>query len=111
MRKTVMCNRVPLERYHGVIYMRTTTVEDQNVFFNRNKGTMKEWQQMLQNVEQLRKRNEEVWSHHRNFVPVEVLPNDKFRKRLQLACGVLAKLLDFKLDPRWEALINEKFPS
>ncbi|XGW17947.1 hypothetical protein V3C99_002502 [Haemonchus contortus] len=97
VQKAGMCNRVPLDRYYGVIYMRTTTVEEQKLLYNRHIWTKKEWEKVWKDMEQIRRRNEEVWSQHTNFLLVDVSPKDKFRKKLQMACVNIAQLLDFEL--------------
>ncbi|VDO31709.1 unnamed protein product [Haemonchus placei] len=97
VQKASMCNRVPLDRYYGVIYMRTTTVEEQKLLYNRHIWTKEEWEKVWKDMEQIRRRNEEVWSQHTNFLLVDVSSKDKFRKKLQMACVNIAQLLDFEL--------------
>ncbi|KAK6053409.1 hypothetical protein COOONC_09086 [Cooperia oncophora] len=82
-----------------VIYMRPIAVEE-DMFIFGSRRTKEDFKETWKTVEELRKRNEEVWSRHPNFVALEMQPNDNFRKRVRSACAILAQMLDEQLENR-----------
>ncbi|VDL74279.1 unnamed protein product [Nippostrongylus brasiliensis] len=111
MRKAALKDRISLDRYDGVIYMRTRTDEEQVLTFDDGDLSKRHRQEIQEDVDKLRERNEEVWQQHPNFVLIDALPHDKFRKRLQLAGEGLAKLLNFKLESGWDSSLDQTLPT